>query len=317
MLHQHGGGDSADTAGNGGDGLDDGLDFLEDGVAGHAALALGGDLLGVPVHGNVDDDLALADEVLGQGVQDTGGGDDDVSLTADSCGVNGTGVADGDGGVLSHQHHGSGLADNQGAADDDSLLAGAVDAVVIQDLHAGGGGAGSEAQALGAFEDAGVGQVGHGVDILLGSQTVADLLLVVLQVLGQRQRVYIIVGYIIILVTNCMFVKVFVFKQDSILLDIIMIILCESSIVYVNLSMNSFIIDKYGKNDLGRKYATYGVTYVVFFALAVVLVVYREYLSTWFCFISVSFSFIGMLIAGIVLYVDKDKAYSREIRPRR
>ena len=86
VLHQHGGGDGTNTAGNGGDGLDDGLDFLEHGVAGHATLALGGDLLGVPVHGDVDDDLALADEVLGQGVQDTGSGDDDVSLAADGGG---------------------------------------------------------------------------------------------------------------------------------------------------------------------------------------------------------------------------------------
>ena len=77
-------------------------------------------------HGNVDDDLAFPDEVLGQAVQNTGCGDDDVSLTADSSGINSTGVADGNGSVLLHQHHSSGLADYQGAADNDSLLALAV-----------------------------------------------------------------------------------------------------------------------------------------------------------------------------------------------
>ena len=104
VLHQHGGGNSADTAGNGGDGLNNGLDLVEDGVAGHAALALGGDLLGVPVHGNVDDDLALTDEVLGQGVQNTGSGDDDVSLAANSSGIHGLGVADGNGSILANEH---------------------------------------------------------------------------------------------------------------------------------------------------------------------------------------------------------------------
>ena len=131
MLHQHGSGDSANTAGNGGDSTDNGLHLVEDGVAAHAALALGSDLLGVPVHGNIDDDLALTDEVLGQGVQNTGSGDDDVSIAADFCGVDGTGVADGDGCVLGHQHHGCGLAHNQGAADHNGILALAVDAVVV------------------------------------------------------------------------------------------------------------------------------------------------------------------------------------------
>ena len=105
-------------------------------------------LLGVPVHGNVDDNLAGTDKVLGQGLQNTGCGDDDVSLTADSSGVNGTGVANGNSSVLCHQHHSCGLADNQGTADNDSLLALAVDAVVIQDLHASCGSAGSVAQIL-------------------------------------------------------------------------------------------------------------------------------------------------------------------------
>ena len=92
MLHQHGGGDSTNTAGNGGDGLNNGLDLVEDAVAGHTALALGGDLLGIPVHRNIDDDLAFADKVLGQAVQNAGSGDDDVSIAADLSGVDGAGV---------------------------------------------------------------------------------------------------------------------------------------------------------------------------------------------------------------------------------
>ena len=93
-------------------------------------------------------------------------------------------MAHGDGGVLGHQHHGCGLTNYQGAADDNGVLALAVNAVVIQNLHAGGGGAGRVAQGL-AFKNAGIGHMGHGVHVLLGSQTVADLVLVSLQVLGQ------------------------------------------------------------------------------------------------------------------------------------
>ena len=39
MLHQHAGGDAAHAAGNGGDGINDGLNLFELGVAGDAALA--------------------------------------------------------------------------------------------------------------------------------------------------------------------------------------------------------------------------------------------------------------------------------------
>ena len=53
-----------------------------------------------------------------------------------------------------------------------------------QNLHAGGGGAGGEAQLL-AHEHAGVGEVGHAVHVLPGVQAVADLVLVGLEVLGQ------------------------------------------------------------------------------------------------------------------------------------
>ena len=82
------------------------------------------------------------------------------------------------------QQHGGGLAHHRAPADDHRLLAGAVNAVVVQNLHAGGGGAGGEAQGL-AHEHAGVGAVGHAVHVLAGIQTVADLVLVRLQVLGQ------------------------------------------------------------------------------------------------------------------------------------
>ena len=93
-------------------------------------------------------------------------------------------MADGDGGILAHEHHGSGLAHHQAAADDNGILALAVDAVVVQDLHAGGGGAGGIAQVQ-ALEHTGIGHMGHAVHILFGVKPVADLVLVRLQVLGQ------------------------------------------------------------------------------------------------------------------------------------
>ena len=186
MADEHGGGHGANAARNGGDGLDDGLDLVKLGVAGDCALAaLGVDLLRIPVDGDIDHDLAGAHEVLGQGAQHAGCGHQDVCAAGDLGGVDRLGVADGDGGVLLHQHHGCGLAHDQGAADDHGALALAVDAVVVQDLHAGLGGAGREAQILAVLKHACVGQVGHAVHILGRIQLVADLVLIRLQVLGQ------------------------------------------------------------------------------------------------------------------------------------
>ena len=94
-------------------------------------------------------------------------------------------MAGGDGGVLAHEHHARRLAHHQAPADDHGVLALAVNAVVVQNLHAGGGGAGGVAQVVEALEHAGIGQVGHAVHVLLGVQAVADFVLVGLQVLGQ------------------------------------------------------------------------------------------------------------------------------------
>ena len=94
-------------------------------------------------------------------------------------------MADGHGGVLLHQHHGGGLADDKRTADHHGVLALAVDAVVVQNLHAGLGRAWREAQIRAILEHAGVGQIGHAVDVLAGVELVADLVLIRLQVLGQ------------------------------------------------------------------------------------------------------------------------------------
>ena len=186
VLHQHGGGHGADAAGNGRDGLNDRLDLVKLGVAGDAALAaLGVDLVLVPVDGHVHDHLSGADIVLGQAVQHTGGGNNDVRVPADFSGVHRLGMADGNGGVLAHEHHGGGLADHQAAANDRGVLALAVDTVVVQNLHAGGGGAGGEAQTVQSLKHTGVGQMGHAVHVLPGVEAVADLILVGLQMLGQ------------------------------------------------------------------------------------------------------------------------------------
>src|SRR5574344_589425 len=147
MLHQHGGGHAAHAAGNGGDGVHNGLHLVKLRIAGNTAqTALGVGLVGIPVDGNLNDHLAGTDIVLGQRVQHTGSGYNDVRVSADFRGIHGLGMADGNGGILTHEHHGGGLAYNQAAADDNGVFTLAVDAVVIQDFHTGGGGAGSVAQ---------------------------------------------------------------------------------------------------------------------------------------------------------------------------
>ena len=185
MLHQYGSGDRANTAGDGSDGFDDGLDLVELGVASDSAQsATGVGLVLVPVDGNVNDDLAGADKISSQAVQHAGCGHDDIGILADLSGVHSAGVAGGDSSVLAHEHHAGGLADDQRTANHNGVLALAVNAVEIQDLHTGSGGAGSVAQ-IQALENTGVGHMGHAVHVLLGVQTVADLVLVVAQVLGQ------------------------------------------------------------------------------------------------------------------------------------
>ena len=95
-------------------------------------------------------------------------------------------MADGHSGILAHEHHRGRFTDDEATPDDDGVLALAVDAVVVQDLHAGGGGAGGKAQIAAALEHTGVRQVGHAVDVLLRVEAVADLILVGLEMLRQR-----------------------------------------------------------------------------------------------------------------------------------
>ena len=121
MLHQHGGGDTSHAAGDGSDGVHNGLDLVKLCVACNAAeAAVGVGLVCVSVDGHINDDLSGPDKIGGQGVQNARCGNDDVRPPADFGGVHGPGVADGDGGILAL----------------------AVNAVVVKDLHAGGGRAG-------------------------------------------------------------------------------------------------------------------------------------------------------------------------------
>ena len=77
MADQNGRCDGAHAAGNRSDRADDRLDLGEDCVARDRALAaLGIDLLGVPVDGDVDDDLVFRDIVLREAVQNARCGDD-------------------------------------------------------------------------------------------------------------------------------------------------------------------------------------------------------------------------------------------------
>ena len=178
VLHQHGSGNSTDTAGNGG--VSSGLGLSSSLVHVADDLAFSGD-----IDAHVDDDLAFAQPLLSHQTSLAAGDDDDVSSLGVLGSVLGEDVALGGGSVTVQSQQSGGTANHQGVANDTDVLALQVDVVVVQDLHAGLSGAGSVAQIVTAFVNAGVGQVVHGVNVLAGIQQVADLVLISSQVLGQ------------------------------------------------------------------------------------------------------------------------------------
>ncbi len=187
MLHEYGCCNGAYAAGNGSDSFNDGFNFVELSIAcdtALAALCIG--LFSVPVDGYVDDDLTGAYEISSQGVEYACSGYEDISLLADLSCVDCTCVACCNCSVLAHEHHACGLTNYERTADYDSVLTLAVDAVEIEDFHASCGCAGSETEIIKTFEYACVGKVCHAVNVLFGSEAVADFVLVSLEVLGKR-----------------------------------------------------------------------------------------------------------------------------------
>ena len=82
-------------------------------------------------------------------------------------------MAYGNGCVFLDQHHGSRFTNYQASSDNNCFLSGAVDSVVIQNLHAGLRCAGRETYVL-AGEYAGHGTIGHAVYIFCRIQSILD-----------------------------------------------------------------------------------------------------------------------------------------------
>lgn len=125
----------ADAAGDRGDGLDDRLNFGKAGVAAEVAVR-------ADVDADIQHDLTGAHALRADHTGLTGGDDEDVGLAADLGQILAAAVADGHGRVLGEQQQRDRLADDKAAADDDDALAFDGDVVVLEQRHAGRGGAG-------------------------------------------------------------------------------------------------------------------------------------------------------------------------------
>ena len=166
----------ADAAGHGRDGLHDRLHLGEAGIAAEIAVR-------TDVDAHVQHDLARADALRADHAGLTGGDDEDIRLAADGGQIFAAAVADGHGRVLGEQQQGDRLADDEAAADHDHALALDGHVIMLEQRHAGRGGAGRIA-AVGAGVDRGERAVGDAVHILSRVEGAAGGLVV--EVLGQR-----------------------------------------------------------------------------------------------------------------------------------
>ena len=110
----------------------------------------------VHIDADIDDGLSFPDIIRADHTGTSCRDNDQVRVSGDRGHIFGPCMANRDRSVLLDQHHCGGLADDQAPADDDRLFAGAVIAIMIQDLHAGLGRTGWEADLL-ACKDAGHG----------------------------------------------------------------------------------------------------------------------------------------------------------------
>ena len=135
------------------------------------------------VDADIQHDLTGAHALRADHTGLTGGDDEDVGLAADVGQILAAAVADGHGRMLGEQQQRDRLADDKAAADDDDALAFDGDVVVLEQRHAGRGGAGG-ITALGAGVHGGHGAVGDAVHVLFRVERRARRL--VIQVPRQR-----------------------------------------------------------------------------------------------------------------------------------
>lgn len=176
MAYQYGSRYASHTARNGGDGVYDGLYLCVIHISAELSFR-------VYIDAYIDDDLARSYVGVIYDACAACGYDYDVSLFYHGGHINRPGVAYSHGSVFLDQHHGCRFPDYQGTAYHNGLFACAVDAVVIQNLHASLGRTGRVAQIL-SGKYACHGTVCHAVYILRRIQSLLNLILV--QVLRQR-----------------------------------------------------------------------------------------------------------------------------------
>ena len=179
MGHQHRGGDSPYAAGHRGNSLHNGRHCREVRIAAEAGA--------VPVYGHIQHGLAWSDMGGGQAVDRAGGGDDNIRLAGQRRRIRRLCMANGDGGVLPQEQHGHRTAYHRGTADDHSVPAAGGNAVVVQQRHAGLGGAGGKAPSL-SGEHGGSALGRHTVHVLVRRQAGAEIALLPTQMGRQRPQ---------------------------------------------------------------------------------------------------------------------------------
>jgi len=148
VLHEHRDGHRSHAAGGGRDGFAERGHGVEVDVADDTiAVLLGGVRDAIDTH--VDDDRSRFDHVGGDETRFADRSDDDVGLADDAGKVSGARMSDGHGTIATfgQEEGGSGLADDERAADDDGVFTGGFDAGATEKFddargRAGGKGAG-------------------------------------------------------------------------------------------------------------------------------------------------------------------------------
>ena len=123
----------------------------------------------------------------GQAVDRAGGGDDNIRLAGQRRRIRRPCMADGDGGVLPQEQHGHRSSHHWGTADDHSVPAAGGNAVVVQQRHAGLGGAGGETSPP-SGEHGGSALGRHAVHVLVRRQAGAEGALLPTQMGRQRPQ---------------------------------------------------------------------------------------------------------------------------------
>ena len=152
--------------------------------------------------------------------------------------------------------------------------------------------------------------------IFMSSEYILDFLLYGFVIFGSIQIVlmlvmhfipvkfHFLIGYMLSLIANFVFILVFQFGINTINICICMILFSELSFCYAVFCIASCISVNY-KDATLDKFGYYGIGFIVFMVIEVIQIFSRETIGHVFSFVSCAFVVIGFVISGYVFALDK------------